>query len=158
MIDHLIEIIFKDVRANQIGALLKDLSSNGQKIVNHNFTCDCPAVAWDSKKSIEKIFCENRNFGLFINLKELTIDGICLPNCGIAVYKDENTINLEINFQLLDLKKNPIKDLAKHLMELAKSIALQYQIDDYFCGLEPAQEAETRLFTNEKLGPFSIES
>jgi len=155
MIDHLIEIIFRNIPNDKIGALLKDLSSNGQKIVNHNFTCDCPEINWSIETSIEKIFLENSNFGLFINLKELTRGNICLPNCGIAVYKDENTINLEINFQLLDLKDVPIKDLTKNLMELAKSIAVQYQIDDYFCGFEPAQETKTRLFTNEQLGPFA---
>jgi len=41
-------------------------------------------------------------------------------------------------------------------MELAKCIAVQYQIDNYFCGLEPAQDINTRLFTNEQPGPFII--
>jgi len=48
--------------------------------------------------------------------------------------------------------------LTKNLMKLAKSIAVQYQIHDYFCGLEPVQETKTRLFTNQQPGPFSIES
>ena len=81
---------------------------------------------------------------------------IGLKLIGVAVYKNENTINPEINFQLLDLKSTPKKDLTKKLMELAKHIADEYQIDLYFCGLEPAQEMQTRLFTNEQLGPFSL--
>lgn len=156
MIDHLIEIIFRDVPNNKIGALLKDLSSNGQKIVNYNFTCDCPKVDWNIETSIERAFLEKANFGVFINLKELIRGNVCLPNCGIAIYKKENTINLEINFQVIDLENIPIKNLTKNLMELAKSIGVQYQIDDYFCGIEPAEETKTRLFTNEQLGPFSI--
>jgi|GEM_PF-1512991 len=151
MIDHLIEIIFRNIPANKIGSLLKDLSCNGQKIINQNFTCDCPEMDWSTETSIERIFLENSNFGVFINLKDLTRRNVYLPNCGIAIYKNENTINLEINFQLLDLKDVPIKDLTKNLMELAKSIAVQYQIDDYFGGLEPAQDIETRLFTNDSV-------
>jgi len=49
-----------------------------------------------------------------------------------------------------------IKDLTKNLMKLSKDIAVHYQIGNYFCGLEPAQDMETRLFTNEQLGPFSV--
>ena len=156
MTDHLIEIIFKDISVDKIGSLLRTLSFNGRKIVNFNITCDCHEIDWSIEASIEKPFLENNNFGLFVKLKELTFKKTYLSNCGIAIYKDETSINLEINFQLSDLKKVPIKDLAKNLMELAKSIATQYQIDNYFCGLEPAQEMKTRLFTNEHLGPFFI--
>ncbi len=158
MNDHLIEIIFRNLSADKVGALLKDLSSNGKEIVNYNLTCDCPDIDWGVETSIERIFLEKESFGLFINLKELIKYNICLPNCGIAVYKDKKTINLEINFQLLDLKSIPITDLTTKLMKLAKSIAVQYKINDYFCGLEPARETKTRLFTNEQIGPFSIES
>ena len=81
---------------------------------------------------------------------------VCLPNCGIAVYKYEHTIDLEINFQLSDLNVVMMKDLTKNLMKLSKEIALHHQTGNYFCGLEPAQDMETRLFTNEQLGPFSL--
>ena len=156
MIDHLIEIVFKNISTEKIGSLLKDLSSHGQKVVSYKCTCDLVDINWGLEKSIEKAFIENKKFGLFINLNELSKDGICLPNCGIAVYKDEHTINLELNFQLSDLKEFKIEGLTKNLMKLAKSIAVHYHIDEYFCGLEPAQDAKTRLFTNEHLGPFFL--
>ncbi len=158
MRDYLIEMIFKNISFEKIGALLKDLSSSGQKIMSRSFTCDSPEVNWENEKSIQEVFIKNKNFGLFINLEELDKEGICLPNCAIAVYKNENKINFELNFQLSDLKKFKIKDLTKELMKLAKSIAVHYQIEDYYCGLEPAQDIKTRLFTNEQLGPFSIKS
>jgi len=156
MIDHLIEIVFKNVSVEKIGSLLKDLSESGIKIVSYNFTCNPIDVNWAIEKSIEKVFIENKNFGLFLNLKELNVDDVVFLNCGVAVYKAENEISLEINFQLSDLKIPQIKDLTKSLMKLAKSIAIHGQIDDYFCGIEPAQDTKTRLFTNEQLGPFSF--
>ncbi len=69
----------------------------------------------------------------------------------------EDGIDLEINFQLSDVKDVTFNELTKKLMKLAKSIATQYQISEYFCGIEPAYEMETRLFTNDQLGDFSIE-
>jgi hypothetical protein len=156
MIDYLIEVIFKDVPIKRIAPLLKELIYNGKKTFNYNLTCDWAEIDWNNEASIEEVFVKNNNFGLFVNLKELNMKNICLPNCGIAVYKYEDTINLEINFQLSDLNDVMIKDLTKNLMKLSKDIAIQYQIGNYFCGLEPAQDVETRLFTNEQLGPFSI--
>ncbi|HAZ15816.1 MAG TPA: hypothetical protein DCY54_04205 [Parachlamydiales bacterium] len=156
MIDHLIEIVFKNISRKKIGALLKDLSSNGQKIASYHFTCEPVAINWSLEKSIEKAFSGTKKFGLFINLNELVRDGINFPNCGIAVYKYENTINLEINIQLSDLKDFKFENLTKSLIQLAKSIATNYHINDYYCGLEPAQDTKTRLFTNEEIGPFFL--
>lgn len=156
MTDHLIEIVFKDISAEKIGNLLLDLVSRGQGIVSYNITFDCPEIDWNAEE-IKRIFIDNKCFGLFVNLKELKSGSLNIPNCGLAVYKYENNVDLEINFQLSDLENVPLKSLAKNLMELAKTIADQYQIDQYLCGIEPAHDLQTRLFTNEKLGPFSFE-
>ena len=157
MIDYLIELVFKDINIDEIGALLKDLSSDGIEIKDFNSTCEFLNINWSSEESIKKKFIENKNFGLFINLYKLECKHVFLPKCSIVVYKYETRIDVEINFQLSDLKKAGIRNLTENLMNLAKSIAVQYQIDEYFCGLEPAQDTETRLFTNEKKGAFIIE-
>ena len=155
MTDHLIEIVFKEIPTEKIGSLLIDLISKGNGIVSYNITFDCSEIDW-SIEAIKKIFFENKNFGLFVNLKTLKAGKINLPNCGLAIYKYESTVDLEINFQLSDLEDVPLKSLAKNLMEFAKAIADQYQIDQYLCGIEPAHDLQTRLFTNESLGPFSF--
>ncbi len=156
MIDYLIEIVFKSIPTDKIGDLLKDLSSSGLKITSYHLTCEPIDLNWRLEKSITQIFTKRKNFGLFINLSELVRDGVHFPNCGVDVYKYENTINLEIDFQLSDLSCFKMEDLTKVLIGLAKSIALHYHINDYYCGLEPAQDTKTRLFTNEKIGPFSF--
>lgn len=153
MTDHLIEIIFKEIPAEKIGSLLINLISNGNGIISYSITFEYSMTDWSPEK-IGKMFVENNCFGLFINLKRLNAGEVDLPNCGLAVYKYENTVDLEINFQLSDLENVSRKSLAKNLMEFAKAIADQYQIDQYLCGIEPAHDLQTRLFTNEKLGPF----
>lgn len=157
MIDHLIEIVFKNIPADEIGFLLKDLTSDGQEINRYYFTCECSAIDWNNEKLLKEIFINNENFGLFINLKELKKDSVCLKNCGLVIYKYENKIDLEINFKLFDLNPRFRKGLTSDIMKLAKSIANQYKIDLYFCGIEPAEDANTRLFTKEEIGPLSIE-
>lgn len=156
MTDHLIEIVFKEISTEKIGPLLIDLISKGSGVVSYNVTFEHSEIDWNPKE-INKIFVDNKCFGLFVNLKELRAGNVNLPNCGLAIYKYENTVDLEINFQLSDLGDVPLKSLGENLMEFAKTIANQYQIDQYLCGIEPAHDLQTRLFTNEKLGPFSFE-
>ncbi len=156
MIDYLVEIIFKNVSLEKIGLLLQDLSSRGDDVIDYNLTCDSREIDWKLENSLTDVFAKQAFFGLFVNLKSLKRDGIRLPNCGLAVYKYATEINLEINFQLSDLKNFPAKDLTPALMKLAKSIAVDYGIDEYFGGLEPANDVETRLFTNDQAGPFSF--
>lgn len=155
MTDHLIEIIFKGISLEKIGLLLIDLISKGSGIVSYNITFEHPNIDWNVEE-VNKIFINNKFFGLFVNLNELKSESIKLPNCGLALYKYENTVDLEINFQLSDLGAGPFKNLGESLMKFAKTIADQYQIDQYLCGIEPADDLQTRLFTNEILGPFSF--
>jgi hypothetical protein len=156
MVDYLIEIVFKNITAKTTECLLKHLSLNGQKVVSFSFTSNDTGINWDIDGLIEKTFEDLNKFGLFINLSELKVDGIYLLNCGIAVYKYGDTIDLELNFQLSELKDCNSDGLVDNLMKFAKSIATHYHIRDYFCGLEPAQDIKTRLFTNEQLGPFFL--
>jgi len=155
MTDHLIEIVFKEISAEKIGSLLIDLISKGNGILSYNITFEHPKIDWNVRE-INKIFIDNKCFGLFVNLKELKAGNVSLPNCGLAIYKYERTVDLEINFQLSDLGDVPLKNLGENLMKFAKAIADENQIDQYLCGIEPAHDLQTRLFTNEKLGPFSF--
>ena len=67
MIDHLIEIVFQNVPSEKIGSLIKNLTSNGQRIINYNLTCANIYINWETEESIKKIFNKNKNFGLFVN-------------------------------------------------------------------------------------------
>lgn len=156
MIDHLIEIVFEDVSKDRIGELLRDLTSKGEEVQNYSFTHSISEVNWGSKQSIEDVFSQPKNFGAFINLKKLERTDFCIMKCGIAIYKYEDKINLEINFQLTDLDCSDFKKLTKELMNLAHSIAVQCDVEEYYCGLEPAEEKETRLFTKQHVGQFNF--
>ena len=93
---------------------------------------------------------------LFLNLNSLNDPIISLPNCGIAIYKSNSLVILEINFQLSDLKETDRENLSKKLMTLANSIAKKYQITECIGGIEPANDTNLRLFTNDKLGPINL--
>jgi hypothetical protein len=154
MLDYWIEIVFDGPFAKMIGDLLCDVTLNGEKILTYNCTCEAKDIHWDNPASIAKIFASNDDFGLFINVTELDRGGFCLPKCLITVYKNKDFFGLELNFKLQDLQNPKLSSLATDLMKLAKSIADQHHLTGYFCGIEPAKDKETRLFTNDQLGPL----
>lgn len=156
MHDYLIEIVFKSVNIDQIGNLLKNLTACGTKITNYNLTCSSLKIDWSKSEAISYVFLENKNFGLFLNINELIIGDICLLNCGLCVYKNESSINFELNTQLSDIKNYGTDLLNFALMKAAKSIATEYHIAEYFSGIEPAEDMKTRLFTNDQIGPFLV--
>ena len=156
MNEQLIEIIFKHISPDNIGMLLKELTFSGKKIKTFNFTCEFVDINWSSEKSIGEFFLKNKDFGLFLNLTDLTKENFSIPNCGIVVYKDDKHINVEVNFKLSEIKINAIDDLVGCLMGISRSIAVRYHISNYFCGIESAEDTKMRLFTNEHFGPFSL--
>ncbi len=156
MVYYLIEIIFKDVEIARIAELLKYLTSSGKRIIDYTSSSDKGKIRvdWGSEKEIRKIFSEEKKIYLLINLDQFKKGDLILPRCEIIVYKKNNSLDLEINFEYKYLKNSKINKLSESLLNISKSIAQQYHISTYFCGLEPAQDLETRLFTNGKPGPL----
>jgi len=153
-LEYLIEIIFKRVSTSRISDFLLDITANGALVDNYNLTCDFSPFLW-SHDSLDKLFRSENNFGLFINIKTLKEKDIIIPDCGIVVLKFDKHIDLEINFDFSSMENTP--NLTQRLMQFALVISKTCQPIEYYCGIEPAEDKETRLFTNQVIGPFSFE-
>lgn len=156
MENFLIEIIFKNVPLEKIGSLLKDLTSGGKRVQNYDFVFFSAHIEWEIEQTIIKPFLENNSFKLFINLKLLEINKICLLKCGIVAHKFSNKIDVELNFNSIDIQNNSKESATNDLMLFAKDLANKNSINEYFCGVEPAEDIATRLFTQEIQGPFKL--
>ncbi|MBS0584967.1 MAG: hypothetical protein JSR76_01535 [Verrucomicrobia bacterium] len=156
MSDHLVEIIFKEVDLKNLIPLLQYLTSEGKNVVSYYDNYDLLKIDWKQEETIAKFFKDHEECALFINLDALNIEGISLKKCGLAIYQIENRINLEINFEILDIYNSTKIDLVEALMRLSNILSKKYEIKEFFCGLEPAGDLETRLFTKDQLGPFSL--
>ncbi|CCB90250.1 hypothetical protein [Simkania negevensis] len=154
--NQLIEIVFENIQLKKISALISELTENGSLISDYYASCECDNINWNEEISIEEFFNSHSNFGLFINLSEIKKGSFVIPNSSITVYKNEGTIDLEINFELKDLNNFSKKTLKKKLMAFSKELAADYHISNYYCGLEPAKDFETRLFTKDQAGPLSL--
>lgn len=153
MVDYLIEVIFKKVSKSHISDFLLDITANGTLVDNYNLTCDFSPFLWNHD-SLDKLFNNETNFGLFINIQTLKSEHITIPNLGIVVLKFDKGIDLEINFDSFSIENT--SNLTQRLMQLALEISKKCQPLEYYCGIEPAEDKETRLFTNDEIGPFSL--
>lgn len=156
--DYLTEIVFKNVRIKKIPSAIRKITSDGENVLNYSITCESEEIDWSSEEFISNLFTTNQKFELLVNLRELKTKNYTIPKCGFSIYRYETSTDLELDFQLADLKDSNIDHLAEDLMEFSTSLARQYRINEYYCGIEPAQDLETRLFTKDKLGPIFLNS
>lgn len=75
-----------------------------------------------------------------------------VPNVGVRVLRVGEVFDIELNVDLDDVHEP--RALASGLHEFANEVANRHGVKNYFCGLEPAGDEDTRLFTGTNMGPF----
>lgn len=92
---------------------------------------------------------------LFVRLKALSLgDEVQAPNAGIRSFRYGSKFDLEVNVDLDDVQ-DPHR-FAHALFDFAQDAAKRFGIVDYFAGLEPASDADTRIFTRSEHGPLRL--
>ena len=157
---NLIEIVFENILFDALGDLIKNLSSSGKSIKNYSLSADWELegdINWHSAISINQAFKKHTTGWSFsINLNALNINTLIIKNCTLQVLHYDSQYDINIHFDLEDIYLQNHTDFVTTLMILSKNIALKYGIKDYFAGLEPACDEDTRLFTNDNKGPLTI--
>jgi len=69
---------------------------------------------------------------------------------------EEKTYDIEINFDLNDVKENKLIRLEQAFYIYASNIANRNNIKSYYAGLEPAHDEDTRFFTGNTMGPLKL--
>lgn len=68
---------------------------------------------------------------------------------------DNNHVDFLINFEIPDLVDFMTYDIP-NIMFYAHNLSEQISIENYYCGLEPAMDDETRFFTKTEIGPLKV--
>lgn len=92
---------------------------------------------------------------LLINVKKITVAGIEINMPLLRVLHFENSIELSITFDDKDLLLENIS-LVKPFFFGVKKMASNYKIANFYCGIEPALDMDTRFFDESGLGPLKI--
>lgn len=109
--------------------------------------------------SIENAHLPNSNNGVWESMIEcLEIEtGVLIKNAHVRILCYEDSVyDVELNFVQEDTITKSIKLLQSSLHRFSLDLASKHSVHSCYGGLEPAVDEETRLFTNEKLGPILL--
>ena len=156
---NLIEVVFEDFPIQQIPQALMFLTKEGMSVKDYHIQGDITYKAeidWTSSQSISEAIDAVKEGAIFVNLSELDIGSIIIPRCALQVLAYEDSNNLNVTFLLEHITDNIRSTLIQNLMVFSKQIADLYGVKNYFAGLDPAVDKETRLFTQQKRGPLTL--
>ncbi len=155
----LIEIVFENIGKNSLTSFLMELSDLGRNIKNYYISSGYghdTKIDWQSSDSVSESLEKIREGSLFVNLNALNTSSIPISGCGLRIIHYDTDFDLEINFDPEDIPPLPDgRELEKILHDFAVKTAQKYGITDFYGGIEPAIDEDTRFFTCENVGPLS---
>lgn len=143
-----IELVFEGMDIGKARELAIFVISCSRGVVD--MTVDTAVAQSEAPQSIPSSFDS-----LFIRLKALCFsEGVEVPNVGIRSFRYDSQYDLEINVDLDDVEN--MERLVDVTFEFAQGAAAVLGIENYFAGLEPASDVDTRLFTMSARGPLHL--
>lgn len=91
---------------------------------------------------------------MIIKLSNLNIAGCIIPSVLLRLVKYEDQYDIDFNFDESDIADVGAAALMKKLHGYISELGKGYQVRDWFGGIEPASDEDTRYFTGSELGPL----
>jgi hypothetical protein len=150
-----IEIVFEEINISFFINWIKKIDKNGlfvdEVIINLQKNLKEYFIDWDQ---IEKLLINEKDIAIFINAKKIIIDDINIDNISFQVIKYELKYDLNILFDSDSYKNCLDENEILKLYKLSKKISKLIKAKNYYAGIEPAIDIETRIFDINKIGPF----
>ncbi len=151
----LLEIVFDDLnKLSTVNLLNEIIFCNKIKNKLVRVLVSEKELVWrniiDIKFAVEKI----DNKSILINFNKIDEEKFSIINPCIRVIKYNEKFEIAILFNMDDLLC--LTEKTKAIFDFTSSLAIKHEVKKFYCGIEPAADAGTRLFTNYELGPISI--
>ena len=132
--DELLEIVFERLDETTAIAVSRELLD------------DSPTIP-DEESGLWETEIESLNIAV-----GLVIEGIHLR----LLRYDQIVYDVELNFTVGSARNNSGHPLGDALHRFATEVARKTRVESYYCGLEPAADHDTRIFTGIKKGPYPL--
>ena len=151
-----IEIMLESIKINKAQDLLDKiisfdniisiqyLENKKEKFINSAFKQKFQSI-------LDRDYIENDYIKIDVSHINFNSISISLPN--IWLYNNNHRLDCLIIFEIEDWK-NFIEIIVPIINKNISQLAKNYNIKNYYGGLEPAKDIETRFFTKTKLGPL----
>ena len=151
----LVEIVFENLTpSSQVAMLveLRELIPKGSFLETGSSHIELETV---SLGKLCQLYQNYDNRVLSIDPDSIKILSVMIksPRINLSKY-DSNRFDVNMNFDIEQVKESSLNRLIEVLHEFASQLAKKIDIPNYYCGLDPAIDEDTRLFTGDKLGPY----
>lgn len=151
----LLEVVFENVLKTKVTQLLMLLVATS-RIVNVQCTEDIELMNEGKLdvNSLSSLLSFDGDVSALVSLNDMNIGSITLPSVLLRLVKYGDHYDIDFNFDSEEVEKIDMTALVEELHHHAKRIAGDHSMPEFFCGMEPASDEDTRYFTNETLGPL----
>ena len=154
---NLIEVVFEHIGKSCVLQLLKLLITSLENVISIECTESLSLFKDEqlSEQGLEQFLGFESDVTVLIKIRSIDLGNIILPNLQLRLLKYEGQYDIEFNFDSNELENTTTMTLVKELHSHAKRVALECGVNDFYCGIEPASDEDTRYFTNDELGPLA---
>jgi hypothetical protein len=150
----IVEIVFEKAQLKEaVGLLLKLLKSatlDDYQVTTSNSVSE---LNLNSKELLFIDINESSDGSFYFNLIDFSLYGISLPKAGVQIYKYDYMYDFNLHLEADEIKR---KASGSELQKWAEHIAEELKAECYYCGLEPAYDENTRIFSGSTLGPLKL--
>ena len=150
------EVVFEDVVRTYVTQLCNKLVTDAERMTGIECTENIP-LAMNGRlnlKAMENFLSFNGNASALIKLQSVRIEDVILPSVLLRVVKYGNQFDVDFNFDIDALKNPDTKLWMNYMHDYAKSTAKEFKVRQFFGGMEPAFDVESRYFTGDIAGPL----
>jgi hypothetical protein len=151
---NLIEVVFENVSKVNVSQLLLCLVYSAKCIISADISEDIELLNEGKlkKQAVESLISFSGDITALIKLEEMKINGIVLPLVLLRLVKYNDLYDIDFNFDRAELKHIDMSKLIKALHISTSSLAKENDVKNWFAGMEPASDENTRYFTNNERG------
>ncbi len=150
----LIEIVFENIPFEILTRLLEDPYVPKKDLIHCRFSSEKTTIA-DKALPLDLKSEVGGDFDLFMNFKKIETNSFYVPCPSVNIIRRSKVISVCFIFDLdTIIPKTP--NLTEALFTFSKDFSVKYGSLNYYAGIEPAFDEETRFFTNEEFGPISL--
>ena len=152
----LIEVVFEEVDKTSILDLFVDIVSMAEEIQSVQCFPDETTPALDihlNQQALSAMLNSSESVTILVMLSNIRSENILIPNPQVRFEKYGNCYECSFNFNFHDLEeqnRTRFSGWTKDLHQMAIKLSSKYHIKNFFGGLDPASDKETRFFTDNK--------
>lgn len=153
----LLEVVLENISRSKVCQLLMLLLGYAGRIVEVQCSEGIELSSENdiSEDDVRSFISLSEDASLIVKLNNLNIAGNIIPSVLLRLIKYGDQFDIDFNFDEADIAGMGTTALMKQLHVCVSELGKEYQVSDWFGGLEPASDEDTRYFTGSELGPLS---